>query len=119
MHTNAHDFRWTPARRKAAELLAQDALSHDEIAVHLTINPSTLTRWKRHPDFVAKVEASAAALAEEIRKEGIANKQNRLDSYVADFTFSDSFLKESEFDPAVMKFRLDVRKQIAQELGQW
>jgi hypothetical protein len=40
MPKNAHDFRWILNRRKAAELLlAQDALSHDEIATLTIVIP--------------------------------------------------------------------------------
>jgi hypothetical protein len=155
MQPNATNFKFTGKRLKAIELVAQDVLSDAQIAEHLKINKVTLERWKKHSVFAAAVEGAAAALAEEIRKEGIAHKQTRLDSYVSDFErlskliearAADDDTKKGpggdtglivrsqkgigggenylvvetfEFDHALIKSRLELRKQIAQELGEW
>lgn len=80
MHTDAHGFKWDGRKRRAVELLAANLLTHDEIAAEVNVNPSTLTRWKGHPEFEAAWHAAEDAHKDAVRAEGIANKQNQLDA---------------------------------------
>lgn len=82
---NDTDKPLTTKQRRAVEYVAHDLLSDAEIASELHITKNTLERWKRLPAFAAAVVDAAAKLAEAIRAEGIANKQNRIDSYRADY----------------------------------
>jgi hypothetical protein len=64
---NGTRFRWSKEKRKAAQLLAGDTLTDEQIARKLSIGRRTLARWKKHPDFDAQVQALVAqfgALAE-------------------------------------------------------
>lgn len=80
MQPDATEFAFTGRRLRAVGLVAQDIRSDAAIAADLGINKVTLERWKQHPDFRARVEAERAAIAEAVRAEGIANKQNRIDA---------------------------------------
>lgn len=46
---------WTPARLQAAAEIATDERSDDLIAADANIHRSTLARWKRRPEFAARV----------------------------------------------------------------
>lgn len=80
MSENVREFHWTKRAEQAAKLVADDTLSNDQIAEHLDINQRTLTRWKQHPDFQARVQSHLDAVRAAIRAEGIALKQNRVDA---------------------------------------
>jgi hypothetical protein len=71
-------FRWTTAKTQAAELVAQDQLTDDEIATTAGVNRRQLTRWKQHPDFKARVQEHLDTFREKIAAEGVINKQFRL-----------------------------------------
>ena len=73
-------FVWTKVKRRAATLVADDALGDEVLAAQLGIARCTLNRWKDHPDFKAEVASILAAYREQIVAEGIANRQNRVDA---------------------------------------
>lgn len=81
MHQNAagSNFKWTKQRLRAAQLLAEDSLTGEEIAQELGVNRATLHRWSVRPEFAARIaeinEATAAALI----KKGVRVKANRLE----------------------------------------
>jgi len=72
------EFRWTKKAERAARLVADDTLSDEQIAAKLRIARSTLSRWKAHPEFQARVRAIVSEYREAILAEGIADKQNRI-----------------------------------------
>lgn len=74
-------FAWTPARAQAAELLADDALSDEEIASTVGVTRRALAKWKLRPEFQARIEERRAAQRQAIEAEGVANKQNRIARY--------------------------------------
>ncbi len=56
--------RLTPApRERAAELLVTDDLTDEQIAQQVGIVRQTLTRWKRHPEVQARLQALRDAAA--------------------------------------------------------
>lgn len=73
-------FAWTPARTKAAELVADDTLADDQIAAHVEVSVSrkTLHNWRQIPAFAARVEERRKAQRDAIEARGIADKQNRI-----------------------------------------
>lgn len=56
----AAGFQWTETRCVAAALIAEDKLSDAQIASRLKIGRTTLSRWKRDPEFQTKVQESVA-----------------------------------------------------------
>ena len=83
MSPNVTRFPWTAKAEQAAGLVADDTVSDEQIAQTLGITKRTLERWKRHPDFAARVEEIVAAERAAVKAQGIANKQNRL-AYLQD-----------------------------------
>lgn len=81
MTQNDPSFQWTSQRRRAVEFVADDRLTDEGIAREIGIARVTLVRWKRHPEFLAAVNAHVERLAAAIEAEGIANRQNRIDAY--------------------------------------
>lgn len=71
-------LKWTKAREQAAELVAADRETDDQIAARLGITRDCLARWKRHPDFRARVAEIVEAERAAVLAEGIRNKRNRL-----------------------------------------
>lgn len=163
MSPNVPEFAWTGARLKAASLVAQDVLTNGEIGRACGVTEKTIERWKQRADFAARVESERVAIADAIRAEGIANKQNRIDSYRRDFDLTERVIAaraaayaeapggdtgllvgqlklvrhvdttdteagdrvwtdevwEYAVDTALMNERLKLRKQVAQERGEW
>lgn len=86
------------------EFLLRDELSDDVIAAQLKINPRTLHRWKHEPDFADALAAGTQAIAAELRAEGIANKQNRIDAQVDRWNDLETIRQERANDPQIAKF---------------
>lgn len=63
---------------KAAQLIAQDHLSDEKIAVEVGISRRTLARWKVDRKFVARVEQITTAYADSVLRHGLARKTRRL-----------------------------------------
>lgn len=77
-HENATGFRWSEPKARAAVLLAADDLGEDEIAALVGVNPSTLWRWRQHPEFAAKVGDHVGRLQAAMLRYRIAKKRERL-----------------------------------------
>lgn len=73
-------WKWTGVREAVALLVAKDELTDYEIATRHHLARATLGRWKRYPDFAARVEEHRATWREEIKRKGIADVQNRVDA---------------------------------------
>ena len=58
-------FKWTRRRKKAAALVADGGFFR-EIAVKVGISDRQLRRWRRHPEFAARVDALLEGYAEEL-----------------------------------------------------
>lgn len=78
---NATEFRWDKRREEAALLVAKDEQTDLAIAAACKIHKVTLERWKKHPEFAARVQEHRDAWRREIKVRGIAERQNRVDSY--------------------------------------
>lgn len=78
MSPNVSNFEWTTKRDHAAILLAEDQLSDEVIAAKVGIDRRTLTRWKEHPEFKARICANVEQLRASAFSEGVADKTNRL-----------------------------------------
>jgi hypothetical protein len=82
--TNSADCRWSwsQARETAASLVADDTLSDIEIASKVGVGKATLERWKKVPQFYARVleirEALRKTAAEVALQHGIANCRERM-----------------------------------------
>lgn len=64
----------------AVEMLARGD-SQASIAQSLGISTQSVWKWTRKPEFAAAVEAETERIRADIRAQGIAAKQNRIDAY--------------------------------------
>lgn len=71
-------FRWNASRARAAILLAEDAKSDAEIADALGIARSTLSVWKTHPEFAARIAEHVAELERAVLRYRIAKRRERI-----------------------------------------
>ncbi len=81
MSDNVHPappFSWTAAREEAAALVAQGELTDLEIAAKVKITDRQLRRWRKHPDFAARVDQLVNAAREAVKARGIAAMENRM-----------------------------------------
>lgn len=72
------EFRWTKRRERAALLVAQDDLTNEQIADAIGITRQCLDKWKRHPDFAARVDSLIAEFRAAVLVEGIADQVQRV-----------------------------------------
>src|SRR5260370_38227127 len=68
----------TKKREKAAQLIAQDHLSDEKIAIEVGISRRSLARWKGDRKFIARVERITTAYADSVLRHGLARKTRRL-----------------------------------------
>lgn len=74
-------MKWTKRKEQATLLVAQDELADEEIAARVGVTRCTLARWKRDPEFMARVQEILTAIREAIVARGISERQNRIDAY--------------------------------------
>ena len=142
-------LKWTHKLEDAANLVADGRLSDEKIAATVSCSRSQLVRWKRHPEFAARVEENVQFYRKSLRRRGLALKERRLLEYIdeheaierirkerselyKDFPGGDSgymvvekkcvagrIVDHVRFDPTLISESLKIRKQIAIELGEW
>lgn len=75
-----HKWRWNPQRVKAAALVAEDALTIPRIAEEVGIDADTLRRWKKIPDFDARVQEIVRGLDDAVSQLRFAKRRERVRS---------------------------------------
>jgi hypothetical protein len=78
MAQNVTPFRWSEAKAEAAALLAEDALTDEEIADRVGNTRMQLARWKRHPEFAARVARLADDLGAIAARQAIGRRARRV-----------------------------------------
>jgi hypothetical protein len=73
-------FRWTDKATEAAQDVAKDELTNQEIAEKAGITRQGLDRWKAHPDFRARVDEHIEDFKATVRRRGIAQLERRVDA---------------------------------------
>lgn len=131
-------FRWTPARERAAFLLADDELSDAAIAGEVGVHPVTLASWKRRNEFRERMREHVKALEAEIVHIAITRKRNRVarlqrlldrqEQLMAEYglviekpVFSakgDALEFEKKYDAGLSREYRATLEQVAKELGQ-
>jgi hypothetical protein len=71
-------FKWTPTKKRAAILVAEDELSDWKIAKECHVSKVSLEMWKRHPEFMAEVGDHIGQIQASALKFPIAKKHNRI-----------------------------------------
>jgi len=71
-------FKWTVSRLKAAVWYAEDELTETEIAKRLGLCRQAVMKWRRNPDFWAKVQEFATKITKGVEKYAISKKAKRI-----------------------------------------
>lgn len=74
-------FHWTRKSEDAALLLAEDEFTDEAIAAQARITRSTLSKWKRHPEFAAQIREHVAEFQERAREAGLGRLDKRMAAY--------------------------------------
>lgn len=98
---NCRPFTWNTAKLKAAELLADDELTHAQIAEQVGISERQLRNWKNHPDFQAKVTEILREFEAAMLRYPIAQRRKRVGSLNARWRKMLAVIEERAADPAM------------------
>jgi hypothetical protein len=78
MQQNATRFAWTGPRSEAAQLLAEDELTDEEISAKVGVDRTTLWRWRKFPAFQARIAELVEELGAVASRYAIGRKACRL-----------------------------------------
>lgn len=78
MLPNVTDAALTKREEESARLVAEDEQTDEEIAALVGVAKMTIERWKKRPDFSARVEQHREAFKNEALTIGFADKRARL-----------------------------------------
>jgi hypothetical protein len=92
-------FHWTAQTERAAQLLADGKLTLGEIAEDLDISPRTLWNWRKDPEFAARVEELLETFRQEVRRRGLAIREQRIRSLNDRWTRLQQVVEERADDP--------------------
>ena len=56
MSTDVRNFTWTNKKLDVAKAMSSGTQTQQEIAEEFDIREETISRWKRHPEFLAKID---------------------------------------------------------------
>ena len=71
-------WKWNQTKESAAQMLAQDEFTIDEIVIKLGIDRKTIYNWKKRPEFQARVEEHVQEFGDAKMRYAIANRNRRL-----------------------------------------
>lgn len=92
-------FSWTKQSEEAAQLIATGELGHGAVASRIGIDERTLYRWRKHPDFAARVDGLVADFREAIRRRAIGWVESRVDRLNRDWLKLQRIIDERGADP--------------------
>ena len=95
------EWVWTRARERAALLTAEDALTDVEIAAEVGISERTLNRWRKRPEFVARVEEHIEAFRAVIARKAIAQRGRRVAALQDRWRRMQRVIEERAADPGM------------------
>lgn len=70
--------KFTERLEKAARLLAEDDISDEQIAAECGVTRTALAKWKKRPEFAARVKEIADTYAERALRHGLARRERRI-----------------------------------------
>ena len=71
-------FEWDGVRDRAATDIAEGTFRVSEIADRCGVAPATVNAWRKHPDFIARVDEIQAEMREAVKHLGIARVEVRV-----------------------------------------
>lgn len=120
------EFTWTAKKEAAALELALDNLSIEAIAKKVNLTDRAIYKWKKRPEFQARVEEHLKAIRQEMATVGILSKtvrarrlQKRFDQCNKAIEMQLAASNGMSVNAALVKEERELAKQAAQEAGQW
>lgn len=92
-------FRWNRKREAAAELLAENILTVNEIAEKLGITSRAIYGWKKFPEFQLRIQQQVEEFRKKAKAEGLAVWENRLKAYNDRWKRMQAVMNERAADP--------------------
>ena len=71
-------FRWSNRSELAAQLVAADDLTNDQIAERCGVSRPALQKWKTRPEFMARVDEHLEAYRQAVLRHGVAFLERRV-----------------------------------------
>ena len=71
-------FRWSNRSELAAQLVAADELTNDQIADRCGVSRPALQKWKARPEFMARVDEHLEAYRQAVLRHGVAVLERRV-----------------------------------------
>ena len=90
-------FAWTAEKERAVGLLAQGA-SHREIAKQ-GVGRKSIERWKRHPEFVGRLQDLVGAVREQAKRKLLGKKEFRIQILEELYSRQRAIIDERAADP--------------------
>jgi transcriptional regulator with XRE-family HTH domain len=100
----AQPFPWGPTSLNAAELLAENELTLNEIAARSGISRNTLWQWRQHPEFAEAVAERTAELVAAMHKHFLAKKHKRIATLDRLHKKALNVIEQRAQDPDLQKF---------------
>ncbi len=73
-------WAWNKAKTEAAQLIAEDELTDQEIADKVDVRRDTVWRWKKRVEFATRVKEIAAELGDVALRKAIGRRSRRVDA---------------------------------------
>jgi Helix-turn-helix of insertion element transposase len=90
-----------PLQEKAAQLLAEGRYELGEIAEKIEVDRVTLYRWRKDPEFAARVEEISREFAAAALKRGLARKEYRVNTLANLHSKLQEVIEERAADPVL------------------
>jgi hypothetical protein len=78
MSQSVTPWQWTEDRERAAILIAEGELVNQEIATQCSVHRRQILRWKKIPEFAARVKELTEETCKTLAEYAVANKQRRV-----------------------------------------
>jgi hypothetical protein len=103
MSENVREWFWNTKRTRAAELLAQDELSDDEIAETVGATSRQFRRWKKREEFAARIEELREQFDIAVQRHAVAKRLRRVKALNDRWMRMQKVIEERAADPAMQE----------------
>jgi len=131
MPRNAKKGEWSENKMCVAEAMAEGTKTQSEIAIEFNIQDSTISRWKREPVFIEKIDE----LTLKLERHSLAGMLRRIDSKQKETTVKkDEWTKLEEMKSKLLGYdkkkidievapipltKVDIDEALAKKFGDW
>lgn len=103
MSQDPRPWKWSQPKEEAAELVAEDRLTNEQIAEKCSCSVATLKRWKKIAEFAARVDELIAAYRRTAQRRAIAQVGRRVDALQDRWRRMQRVIEERAEDPSMQE----------------